>query len=257
MNSYPSQIFDGVDDTDENGVQTSWLESGSDAMAPFYVGDEWQWRRCSVLSFNSTTNKYRVKFLPNGLEKEVKRLNLLFDAENRNEWQSCREAAKSSREEAKKRLRFDYFVSQQPMEEVRAVQGSTIRGIHEKVADGLPLDVAFPQQGTKLGNLLRDLTKQVIQQHTRSMKKSILFYKLEHSKVEKERYTQLGLPAVPEANPIPWSAKIDIPRHPYGERRKAMANIHYSSLPEVIVSCGFSMLGLRNVNFVDTHGCIA
>lgn len=207
-------------------------------MAPFYVGDEWQWRRCSVLSFDSSTNKYRVKFLPNGLEKEVKRFNLLFDAENRDSWESCRDAAKSSREDAKKRLRFDYFVSQQPMEEVRAVQGSTIRGIHEKVADGLPLDVAFPQQGTKLGNLLRDLTKQVIQQHTRSMKKSILFYKLEHSKVEKERYIHLGLPAVPEASPIPWSAKVNIPQHPYSERRKAMGNIHYSSLSEVIVPLG-------------------
>lgn len=203
-------------------------------MAPFYVGDEWQWRRCSVLSYDSTTSKYRVKFTPTGLEKEVKRFNLLFDAENRDAWQSCREAAKASREDAKNRLRFDYFVSQQPMEEVRAVQGSTIRGIHEKVADGLPLDVAFPQQGTQLGNLLRGLTKEVIQQHTRSMKKSILFYKLEHSKVEKERFTSLGLPPVPEASPIPWSAKISIPGHPYIERRKAMGNIHYSSLPEVI-----------------------
>lgn len=236
------QIFNGVEDTDENGVRASWLESGSNAMAPFYVGDEWQWRRCSVLSFDEASNKYRVKFIPNGPEKEVKRFNLLFDAENRDTWQSCREAAKSWREDAKKRLRFDYFVSQQPMEEVRAVQGSTIRGIHEKVADGLPLDVAFPQQGTKLGNLLRGLTKQVIQQHTRSMKKSILFYKLEHSKVEMERYTQLGLPEVPKASPIPWSAKIDIPRHPYTDRRKAMGNIHYSSLPEVTGFFGFEVL---------------
>lgn len=236
----PPQIFDGVDDADAPGVPTSWLDSGSGAMAPFYVDNEWQWKRCSVLSFESSTNRYRVKFVPNGLEKEVKRFNLLFDAENRDAWQSCRDAAKTSREDAKKRLRFDYFVSQQPMEEVRAVQGSTIRGIHEKVADGLPLDVAFPQQGTELGNLLRDLTKQVIQQHTRSMKKSILFYKLEHSNIEKERYVHLGLPAVLVAGPIPWSAKVAIPGHPYNERRKAMSNIHYSSLPEVMFMDGFT-----------------
>lgn len=228
-----SQIFGGVEDRDQLGVKASWLAPGNHAMAPFYVGEEWQWRRCSVLSFDPNSNKYRVKFVPNGLEKEVKRFNLLFDAESRESWQSCRDAAKESREAAKKRLRFDYFVSQQPMEEVRAVQGSTIRGIHEKVADGLPLDVAFPQQGTNLGNLLRDLTKQVIQQHTRSMKKSILFYKLKHSKLERERYIQLGLLAVPEASAIPWSAKVDIPGHPYSERRKAIGNIHYSSLPEV------------------------
>lgn len=202
-------------------------------MAPYYVGEEWQWKRCSILSFDPGTSKYRVKFVPDGLEKEVKRFNLLFDAESRDAWQSCRDAAKEAREEAKTRLRFDYFVSQQSMEEVRAVQGSTIRGIHEKVADGLPLDVPFPQQGTSLGNLLRALTKEVIQQHTRSMKKSIMFYKLNQSEAERERYFRLGLPAVPAPSAIPWSAKINIPRHPYSERRKAMGNIHYSSLPEV------------------------
>lgn len=205
-------------------------------MAPFYVGEEWEWRHCSVLSFNPTRNKFRVRFLPDGLEKEVKRFNLLFDAESRDTWQSCRDTAKESQEAAKKRLRFDYFVSQQPMGEVRAVQGLTIRKIHEKVADGLPLDIAFPQQGTNLGNLLRDLTKQVIQQHTRSMKKSILFYKLKHSKVAREHYDQLGLPAVPNASVVPWSAKVNIPGHPYRERRKAMGNMHYSSLPEVLQS---------------------
>lgn len=227
------QIFDSVDETGGNDPQSSWVNSGCEAMAPFYIGEEWQWRRCSVLSFDRQINKYRVKFELNGLEKEVKRFNLLFDAESRETWQSCRDAAKASRAAAKQRLRFDYFVSQQSMEEVRAVQGSTIRSIHEKVADGLPLDVTFPQQGTKLGDLLRGLTKEVIQQHTRSMKKSILFYKLNHSNTERERYNRLRLPAVPEAPAIPWSAKVDIPGHPYSERRQAMSNIHYSSLPEV------------------------
>lgn len=229
------QIFDNVEDIDGLGVESAWFSTGSEAMAPFYVHDEWQWRRCSLLFFDTDTNKYRVKFLPNGPEKDIKRFNLLFDSESREEWQSRRDAAKQSRQAAKQRLRFDYFVSQQNMEEVRAVQGSTIRGIHEKVANGLPLDVSFPQQGTNLGILLCDLTKEAIQHHTRCMKKSILFYKLSHSKVEKECYDRLGLPAVPEAQIIPWSAKVDTPRHPYNERRKAMSNIHYSCLPEVRV----------------------
>lgn len=230
-----AQIFDSVDDTDAMGAHSTWFGAGSEAMAPFYVGKEWQWKRCSILSFDPDNNKYRVKFVPDGPEKVVKRFNLLFDIESRDKWQCSRDAAKMSREAAKQRLRFDYFVSQQSMEEVRAIQGSTIRGIHQKVADGLPLDVAFPEQGTKLGALLRELTKEVIQQHTRSMKKSILFYKLKHSKAERENYDRLGLPHVPEAAPIPWSAKVGIPKHPYSERRKAMGNVHYSCLAEV---CG-------------------
>ena len=121
-----SQIFDCAEDTDQRGTQTSWLASGTRATAPFYEGEEWQWRRCSVLSFDPLSNKYGIKFLQSGLEKEVKRFNLLFDGESRDAWQRRRRAAEESREAAKKRLRFDYFVSQQPMEEVRAVQGLSL-----------------------------------------------------------------------------------------------------------------------------------
>ena len=226
-------MFDSVDDTDTLGASRSWLATGSEAMAPYLLDDKWQWIHCSVLSFDTSTNKYRVRFSHNGLEKSVKRFNLLFDAESRETWQTCRANAKEAREAAKRRLRFDYFVSQQPMEEVRAVQGSTIRRIHEKVVDGLPLDVKFPSQGTPMGDLVRDLTKQVIQQHTRSTKKSILFYKLKLSEAERGRYRCLGLPPVPGPISIPWSAKVDTPEYPYRERRKAIGNIHYSTLPEV------------------------
>lgn len=202
-------------------------------MAPYFLHNEWQWKHCTVLSFDSGTNKFHIKFSHNSQEKKVKRFNLLFDAESRELWQFRRVRAREEREAAKRRLRFDFFLSKQPMEEVRAVQGSTIRGIHEKVADGLPLDVTFPQQGTPLGHIVRDLTKQVIQQHTRSMKKSILFHKLEHFETEKQRYDRLRLEAIPEPATIPWSSKVDTPEYPFHERRKAIGNIHYSSLSEV------------------------
>lgn len=227
------QIFHGVDDSGRHGAAFNGETRESNAMAPFYAEEEWQWRRCCVLSFCSSNNKYRVKFLVNGLEKDVKRSNLLFDDESRDTWQTCRDAASAAREDAKRRLRFDYFVSQQPMAEVRAVQGSTIRRIHARVADGLPLDVAFPQPRTKLGNLLRKLTKEIIQQHTRSMRKSTLFHKLMHSERDKARYDQLGLLPMPEARRIPWSGKVVSPQHSYIEKKKASGNIHCSSLPEV------------------------
>ncbi|CAM9135038.1 unnamed protein product, partial [Choristocarpus tenellus] len=230
----PLEIFDGGEDTDGAKTSQALLASGSAAMAPYFSKQEWQWRPCAVLSFNNNTQTYLVSFLPKGPEKEVKRFNLLFDAESREKWEDRRKAAEASRESAKQRLRFDYFVSQQPMQEVRAIQGSTLRDIHAKVADGLPLDVAFPEQGTHLGFLLRDLTKEVIQQHARSMKKAILMHKLERSEPIRERYEHLGLPPVPQCAAVPWVGKEDIPTHPYKERRKAISNIHYSCMPEVL-----------------------
>lgn len=186
-----------------------------------------------MLHYHQNTGTYRIKFLPDGPEKYVRRFNLIFDGENHEFWKGQRNAATQARQAAKQRLRFDYFVSQQPMGEVRAIQGSTIRSIHEKVADGLPLDVSFPQTISKAGGLLRESTREVIQQHTRSIKKAIVFHKLNHSSIAREHYQRMGLPDLQEVPETPWSAKVSIPQYPFSERRRIMSNIHYSCVPEV------------------------
>ena len=78
--------------------------------------------------------------------KEVRRLNILFDNEDKGTWEARRRAARDAREEAKQRLRFDYYIRKQAMDEFRPIQQVTLRGIHEMIADGLPNDVDFPEQ---------------------------------------------------------------------------------------------------------------
>lgn len=226
------QMFGCVEETDGQGYRSKWLTPGSEALAPFYANEEWEWRPCTVLNFNPDTKMYRIIFGPDGPEKDVKRSNLLSVAECRETWQCRRTAAHESRCAAKQRLRFDFAVSQQPMDEVRAIQGSTIGQIHQKVADGLPMDMAFPEGMSKSGYLLRELTKEVIQQHTRSMKKSIFFHKVRQMHVE-DGPSELGIVRPPKAPAVPWSSKVSVPGHLYEERHKAISNIHYCCFPEV------------------------
>jgi hypothetical protein len=87
-------------------------------------------------------------------------------------------------------------------------QGSTLRGIHERVADGLPLDVPFPDQGSHLGSVLRGLTKEVIQQHARCMKRAILYHKLKHSEAARAKHAQLRLPEPPALPAQRWFGKV-------------------------------------------------
>ena len=95
--------------------------------------------------------------------KQLRRLNLLFAEEDAALWKQRRDAAYAKMATAKQQLRFDFFIAQQPIDEVRPVQQTTLRGVHEKVADGLPEAVPFPEKATPAGKLLRALTSDVIQ----------------------------------------------------------------------------------------------
>ena len=97
--------------------------------------------------------------------KLVSRLNLRFQAEDEKAWFRRRDCAHAAREAVKQQLRLDYFVAEQPATAVRAIQQSTLRGIHGKINDGLPVGpgrMTFPEPGTPGGALLRALTADVI-----------------------------------------------------------------------------------------------
>ncbi|CAM9175434.1 unnamed protein product [Chrysoparadoxa australica] len=231
----PLEIFDCMENRATEKTPAEWIAEGCGGSAPFYEGGEWKWARCLVKSFDDKSQSYVVEFVGrNAPQKNVKRLNLLFASESKELWEERRREAEKARNAAKQRLRLDYFTSQLPITSVRPVQSSTLRGIHEKVADGLPLDVPFPEQATPLGELLRDLTKEVIQSHARAMKQAMLHHGLKTDADARERYDKLHLPEPPLPPSIPQFGKLSVPSHPFREHRKAIGNIHFSTLPEVL-----------------------
>lgn len=61
-------------------------------------------------------------------------------------WERRRVAASRLREETKERLRFSHFVSVQPSEQIMPISRQTLKGIYEKIAEGLPQSIEFPTQ---------------------------------------------------------------------------------------------------------------
>lgn len=61
-------------------------------------------------------------------------------------WRRRREAASQLRESVKEQLRLSHFVSVQPSECIMPISRKTLRGIYEKIADGLPRTTQFPAQ---------------------------------------------------------------------------------------------------------------
>ena len=100
-----------------------------------------------VLDVNPSTNMYKVKFIPDGIEKFVHRLNLQFNDEKTELFLERRRVAELARSEAKQIMRLDHFINQQPKEDIRVIRQKSIRNIHEKVLLGLASTIPFPDEG--------------------------------------------------------------------------------------------------------------
>lgn len=162
----PLEIFDNIELEMLDKSPADWLSTGCDGKAPYYHKGEWIWRPVKILGYNDVAVEWDVRFLPDGIRKNVHRLNLQFDAENAVLFSERRSVAEAARQEAKQIMRLDHFILQQPNDKIRAIRKECIKRIHERVVDGLAVSIPFPEPGTVLGNLLRNLTGDIIRFYT-------------------------------------------------------------------------------------------
>ena len=232
----PVDLFDDLDYSANDKSPEEWLKICNSGSTPFFIDGKWHWREVTILAYNSLSRKYTIKFGDDGITKEVSRLNLRFDAENAAEFDKRRAIAESGRSEAKQLMRFDHFVLAQSKDLIRAIGKDGIRKIHERVIDGLPVDIPFPDQGTPLGYLLRNCTAELIQWYSLIMKKIVVYSQIEGVKLKAEvvsRYQQLNLPKPPAKPAVPRIGKVACPEYPYDERQSRMSHIYISSQREV------------------------
>lgn len=233
----PLEIFDNIELQALDRSPEEWVATGSMAQSPFYHSGEWIWRPVIVLGYCSATKQYEVQFHPMGIRKHVNRLKLMFDIEDKAKFMERRNRAEQAREEAKHIMRLDYFISKQPKESVRIIRKESIRKIHSRVVDGLAASVPFPDKDTPLGKVLKTLTGEIIHFYTHTMKKTVLFAKLNGTFRDNNmvlRCKQLRLPPPPGKPPVPRNGKVWCPEYPYRERIQRIENLHYSSVREVL-----------------------
>lgn len=233
----PLEMFDDVELEELDKSPEEWLKSGSTASTPYYHNGEWIWRPVAVKSYNPSSQEFEVHFLPNGITKFVKRLNLQFDLEDAAKFKNRREIAESNRNEAKRIMRMDFFVDIQQTNEIKIISKSSIKKIHERIIDGLPLSIPFPEPDSRIGKTLRKLTADIIHFYTRNMKRTVLRAKLDGPYQKNEaivRCKQLRLPTTVDKPIVPRFGKVFCPDYPYKERIQRIETLHYSSIKEVL-----------------------
>ena len=233
----PLEIFDNIEVEEKDKTPAQWLATKSGGKSPYFHNNAWVMRSVEVKGFDESTSEYLVKFMPDGMEKRVRRLNLQFDQEDAFTFTERKRVAEEARAAAKQIMRLDHFVNQQPKEFVVSIRQENIRHIHERVVDGLPSSVPFPEQGTVLGSVLRSLTGDLIIWYTRTMKRTVLLAKMEgyfKDDATVARYEQLNLPKIAKREPAPENGKVPCPEYPFGERALRIENYHYSSQKEVL-----------------------
>ncbi|KAG9412732.1 hypothetical protein AC1031_015633 [Aphanomyces cochlioides] len=220
----PLHLFDSSEyDTSTPDEMLHQCHTGA---SPYFVKGEWRWRACEIQSYNHATEKYTIQFVGSDKEKTVRRINLRFDHEDAALFQRRIDEAIRRREDAKAQMRFDHFVAQQSVLEPRAMSRSTLEGIHRRVVDGLTADVVVEETHAAL---LRSLTDVVIRDYTQSMKKAVLWYRLQFDQPLLEKYTSLNLAPVPPRPSPPVFGKMAIPHHAFAKHVKAIAAKHFTA----------------------------
>lgn len=233
----PIEIFDSLEYESIDKSPVEWLSICSSGHTPFFHQGKWHWREVEILGFHESSQKYHVKFNLDGIEKHVHRLNLRFNAEDATLFNQRRAIAEAGREEAKRIMRFDHFILEQPKEQIRSIGTEGLKKIQDRIVDGLPIDIPLPEPGTPLGALLKSSLAEMIQWYSRSMKKIVVFTQLVGTKRNEamiSRYNQLDLPQVPKKSPVPRIGKVECPEYQFDDRRNRLEHMYISSQCEIL-----------------------
>ena len=132
MSKIPLDTFDNPDMFETKSPE-DWLKSNSKGKSPYYADGAWSWRTCQVEGYDSQLKKYKINFDDLGKTKYVKRLNLQFDEETDEAFQSRLQYAIDLREAAKANIRYDYFLENQPDESVECIPDWTLNDIAKRI----------------------------------------------------------------------------------------------------------------------------
>ena len=261
----PIEYFDSLEFEENDKPPEHWLKLRTNGkpqtgVVPFYR-DGWKWKNCEVVSYDADEKKFEVRIRMNtedSFTKNVSRLNICFDKENKDIWKERRNFALKGRESAKARLRYDYYISKRSGKDVAPIQKPWLRNIQALVSDGLPSYVPFPERGTHSEALLRALTRGVINDFSRCMKRALVSHEIATKSEVAAEYDSLKLPKIDRPPPAPPFGKVSIPASlaPFETIRRAFARKHYTRRQELVNSLNFQVASWESETmeclFMDT-----
>ena len=111
----------------------------------YWVGNEWIWRSCDVLSYDAESMRYTLRFRGSQRLKKVRRINIRFDHENPINFEKRILAAKKAREECKAQLRLQHYMQDMPVENVAPIRSKILKSICTRIA--MPLVSGASRRG--------------------------------------------------------------------------------------------------------------
>jgi dynein heavy chain len=212
----PLEEFDDVEY--ETRDPAEWIaighnSGGTPARSRFYTQDAGEeWMACHVTEYDADAAAYLVEWNHNGKTKWVKRLNLIFDAEDELLWRERHNVAQQLRVEAEAQVRLELYVDGMDNALVTPVDEDQVDRILSLVAAEFPLQhLHVVERGIQE---MRDM-------HTMGCKRAVHRYVF-MSPEERGRLTALALPA-PAAPEDPsldlMLATIDTPSPNFAQAR--------------------------------------
>ena len=235
------------------GKDGSKTPVGTPARSLFYVNREWQWSPCRVLSYDASTAEFTIAFSHPTLIKRVKRLSILFDAEDPARFSSRLERCRSLREQALASRRYASFIEEQNPNSFAPIQQQALHGIVGR------LMIHCEQLVMKRQHTVEELLIEVRDEYARAMKSAIL-NEIRRDAEQEKALVHLRLPPPPPLNKpkAPYLAVIPTP-----EREQSIDKLiqtveqqHFTHHPEatqVILALYRSWDQVKGGRFVHTH----
>ena len=207
------------------------------ATSPYYNGTEWTWTPCQVNTFESETEQFEVKFNVSGKErtKKVRRLSVMFDAEDSGLFQARMKYCMNLREATKAQLRLDHFLNHQDNNGVETIPDWVLDHIAKRIGNPkLLAGISDPEH--KSVNVLQNLVADVGNRYMRACKKIVLNIKIHQSPEMYKQYQELKLPYVDLSKSLaPWYGKLQLPddRISFSKAKEQVAKKLFLSHPGV------------------------
>ncbi|KAL0205536.1 hypothetical protein P9112_000843 [Eukaryota sp. TZLM1-RC] len=182
--------------------------------------DSYSWKPCKVTSYDVTTQKYSLEW-PNGSSKpNVNRANLLFDEEDKEEWERRWNEARKRRSSAEELIRF-IIVADSLNDDLPDLGDKRIKNLNtlfEKI--------------NKSSFLIDKLKEEVEHSFTQSMKLASLSYKLKDDQFS-IIYQGLKIPnQYLKPKPVPQKGLVTVPAYHFNSIREHLSSAALFARPD-------------------------
>ena len=226
----PIEHFDQVDYEDPS--QWEKLESGDLGARSRYLNNgAWEWRSCTVQSYDATEMLFTIKWADGGATKKVRRLNLCLDSEDLGAFEERVASARKLRDRAENAMRVGKFVDDSPAGAMKEMDKEQV----ERILGMINLDI--PRENFEL---MTELVQGVEKEYLRVQSMATVDYLLKND-AEAELLQDMGFMAEqekPEQDTAEESDEVKKARRRSEEQfsgtREQLYNIAFCSTPQII-----------------------